>query len=91
MGLVIAVIQKKKDLILGRKRKYQPGEEPSPAERHALLVERLTAGGGKRKTYNFRGEVISALEKLATERPFVSETVIVSDAILEAAKKKSKQ
>jgi hypothetical protein len=72
---------------LGRKKKYMPGEEPTPSERHALLVERLAAGGGKRKTYNFRGEVISALEKLAAARPFVSETIIVSDAILDAAKK----
>jgi hypothetical protein len=73
---------------LGRKKKYAPGEEPTPSERHAQLVERLTAGGGKRKTYNFRGEVISALEKLVAERPFVSETIIVSDAILNAAEKK---
>jgi hypothetical protein len=72
---------------LGRKKKYVLGEEPTPSERHALLVERLTAGGGKRKTYNFRGEVISALEQLAAERPFVSETIIVSDAIIDASKK----
>ena len=68
-----------------RPRKYLPGDEPTPAEKHRLLVERLKADGGRRVTYNLAGDVIAALEKLKSTRPMLSETVVVSDIILAAA------
>lgn len=59
-------------------------------ERTKIYLEQLKEAGGKRSSYNFKPEVVDAINTLKENRPFDSETVIVGEAIIEAAAKLKK-
>ncbi len=68
----------------------KPGSDAkslTTVERTKIYLEQLKQAGGKRSSYNFKPEVVEALIKLKKDRPFDSETVIVGEAIMEAAAK----
>jgi hypothetical protein len=60
-------------------------------ERTKIYLEQLKEAGGKRSSYNFKPEVVAAINTLKEHRPFDSETIIVGEAIIEAAKKLKKK
>lgn len=74
-----------------RQSKYAPGEEPANIQRTKDFVEKLKANGGKRCSYNWRPHVVEAIEALKLARPLDSETEIIADAIVAAAKAAEKK
>jgi hypothetical protein len=60
-------------------------------ERTKIYLEQLKEAGGKRSSYNFKPDVVDAINTLKQNRPFDSETIIVGEAIIEAAARLKKK
>ncbi len=72
-------------------KKASDSKSPTTVERTKVYLEQLKEAGGKRSSYNFKPDVVEAIHKLKENRPFDSETVIVGEAIIEAAAKLKKK
>lgn len=73
-------------------KKATPGSKSlSTVERTKIYLEQLKEAGGKRSSYNFKPEIVDAINTLKENRPFDSETIIVGEAIIEAAAKLKKK
>lgn len=63
----------------------------TPSERNAAYLGALREAGGKRSSYNFKPEVVEAIALLKAANQFTSETIVVSQALIEAAAKLKKR
>jgi hypothetical protein len=73
------------------KKMASDSKQASQVERTKLYLEELKKAGGKRSSYNFKPEVVEAIRALKAARPFDSETIVVGDALIEAASKLKKK
>lgn len=68
-----------------RARIYEPGSEPTSAERHRMARERFKAAGGGRKTVALSAEALQALARLQRHYRLPNATATINWLLIRSA------